>query len=191
MPADSKNKLWPWAAGAAVLAAMAFALRAQGRSWFCECGYFLIWTGDTWSADNSQHFFDPYALTHVLHGFLFCGVLALIAPRLAVEWRLCLAVAAEAVWEVIENTEYVVNRYREATAALGYKGDTIINSVGDVAACALGFVVARSLGWRRALLVFFAVELMLLFWIRDGLLLNILMLVYPSDAIREWQSAGR
>ncbi|HZI20224.1 MAG TPA: DUF2585 family protein [Pyrinomonadaceae bacterium] len=186
-----KDGLWPWAACAAVLAAAAFALRAQGRLWLCECGYFRVWTGDTWSADNSQHLFDPYALTHVLHGFVFCGLLALVAPRLSAAWRLCLAVAAEAAWEVIENTEFVINRYREATAALGYKGDTVVNSLGDVLACAAGFAIALRLGWRRALVAFFAVEALLLLWIKDGLILNVLMLLFPSDAIREWQAAGR
>jgi len=191
MPSDLRKSFWPWAFCAATLAAAAWRLRAQGRSWLCECGYFLLWTGDTWSADNSQHLADPYALTHLLHGFLFCGLLALVAPRLDARWRLCLAIAAEAAWEVVENTEFVINRYREATAALGYEGDTVVNSLGDVAACALGFAVALRLGWRRALVAFLAVEALLLFWIRDGLLLNILMLVYPSDAIREWQAAGR
>jgi hypothetical protein len=191
MPTDLRKSFRPWAVCAAVLLAAALRLRAQGRSWLCECGYFLLWTGDTWSADNSQHLFDPYALTHVLHGFLFCGLLALIAPGLDARWRLCLAVAAEALWEVVENTEFVVNRYRETTAALGYRGDTVINSLGDVAACAVGFVIALRLGWRRALLVFVAVEASLLFWIKDGLLLNIIMLLYPSDAIRQWQAAGR
>jgi hypothetical protein len=190
MQGNLKRSVWPGIVCAAVLVATALLLRAQGRFWFCECGYFLIWTSATWSADNSQHLFDPYALTHVLHGFLFCGLLALAAPASAQRWRLCLAVAAEALWEVVENTEFVINRYREATAALGYSGDTVVNSLGDIAACAAGFVIAQRLGWRRALLLFFAVEVLLLFWIRDGLLLNILMLLYPSDAIRQWQAAG-
>lgn len=178
----------PWLAVAAVVAAAAVVLRLEGRLWFCACGRLLPWVGDAWSADTSQHLFDPYSFTHVLHGFTFCGLLALALPRVGLRWRLVLAVAAEAAWEVIENTEYVVNRYREATAALGYTGDTVVNSLGDVAACAAGFLIARRLGALRALLLFVAVEAALLFWIRDSLLLNILLLLYPSKTLRAWQA---
>ncbi len=178
----------PWLAAAAAAAAAAVALRVQGRLWACACGSFRPWVGDAWSPDTSQHLFDPYSLTHVLHGFAFCGLLALVARRAGWRWRLFFAVALEAAWEVFENTEFVINRYREATAALGYAGDTVVNSLGDVIACALGFLVARRLGPLRAALVFLATEVVLLFWIRDSLLLNILLLLYPSDKLRTWQS---
>lgn len=180
----------PWLAVAAVLAATAVALRLEGRLWVCACGRLLPWVGDAWSPDTSQHLFDPYSFTHVLHGFAFAGLLALVAPRAGWRWRLSLAVALEAAWEVLENTEYVINRYREATAALGYTGDTVVNSLGDVAACAAGFLLARRLGAVRTLLVFLLTEVVLLLWIRDSLLLNILLLVYPSETLRAWQ-AGR
>ena len=180
----------PLAAAAAVLAAAAFELRLQGRLWVCECGRVLPWVGDAWSPDTSQHLFDPYTFTHVLHGLAFCGLLALLLPRARWRWRLVLAVSAEALWEVIENTDFVIRRYREATAALGYKGDTIVNSLGDVVACALGFLVARRLGLLRSALLFAATELALLFWIRDSLVLNIILLLYPSEKLRAWQ-AGR
>ncbi len=178
----------PWLAVAGVLAATAVALRLEGRLWVCACGRLLPWVGDAWSPDTSQHLFDPYSFTHVLHGFAFAGLLALIMPRAGRRWRLVVAVALEAAWEVIENTEYVVNRYREATAALGYTGDTIVNSLGDVVACALGFLLARRLGAVRTLVLFVAVEVALLLWIRDSLLLNILLLVYPSETLRAWQA---
>jgi hypothetical protein len=187
-PQVSPWKLWPWAAAAAVLAATALQLRAQGRAWFCACGRLLVWTGEAWGSDTSQHLFDPYSFTHVLHGVAFCGLLSLIAPRLAPAWRLCLAVAAEAAWEVVENTAFVVNRYREATAALGYEGDTVVNSLGDIAACAAGFVVARRLGLWRSVALFLLVEAALLIFIRDSLLLNVLMLLYPLDSVRAWQA---
>ncbi|MCA1621200.1 MAG: DUF2585 family protein [Acidobacteria bacterium] len=180
----------PWLAVAGVLAATAVALRLEGRLWVCACGRLLPWVGDAWAPDTSQHLFDPYSFTHVLHGFAFAGLLALVAPRAARRWRLPLAVALEAAWEVLENTEYVINRYREATAALGYAGDTVVNSLGDVAACAAGFLLARRLGAVRTLLVFLLTEVVLLLWIRDSLLLNILLLVYPSETLRAWQ-AGR
>ena len=177
-----------WPAVAAVLAATAVVMRLEGRLWFCACGRLLPWVGDAWSADTSQHLFDPYSFTHVLHGFAFCGLLALLVPRAGWRWRLVLAVALEAAWEVIENTDFVINRYREATAALGYNGDTIVNSLGDVAACALGFLLARRLGALKTLLVFALTEVVLLFWIRDSLLLNILLLIYPSESLRAWQA---
>ena len=188
--AFARKGLRPLAAAAALVAATAFGLRAQGRLWLCDCGRLRAWVGAAWSPETSQQLFDPYSLTHVLHGLAFCGLLALAAPRVAGRWRLVLAVAIEALWELIENTDFVINRYREATAALGYAGDTVVNSLGDVAACALGFVVARRLGWLWSTALFVATEIFLLFWIRDSLLLNIILLVYPSETLRAWQ-AGR
>jgi hypothetical protein len=179
---------WPALAALAVLGAAALLLRWQGRSWACACGRLLFWTGEAWGADTSQHLFDPYSFTHVLHGVVFCGLLALAAPRVSWAWRLWLAVLAEAAWEVIENTEFVINRYREATAALGYTGDTIVNSLGDVAACALGFLAARRLGPLRSAALFVLVEVVLLITIRDSLLLNVLLLLYPLEGVREWQA---
>lgn len=186
---DATWKAPPAFAVITILLAAAFELRRQGRLWICSCGYILPWVGDAWSSNTSQHLFDPYTFTHVLHGFAFCGLLALALPRVSPTWRFCLAVAAEAVWEMIENTNFVILRYREATAALGYNGDTIVNSLGDVAACALGFLLARKLGWLRAVLLFAATEVVLLFWIRDSLLLNVLMLIYPSEKLRAWQAS--
>jgi hypothetical protein len=185
---DLQRRVWPWLAVVAVLAAAAFELRRQGRLWLCSCGHFRLWLGDAWGSETSQQLFDPYSFTHVLHGFAFCGLLALVLPRAGWRWQLALAVAAEAAWEVFENTEFVINRYREATAALGYNGDTVVNSLGDVVACAAGFLLARRLGALKTLLVFALTETVLLFWIRDGLLLNILLLVYPSEKLRAWQA---
>ena len=175
---------------ALVAAVAAVVLRLEGRLWLCACGRLLPWVGDAWSADTSQHLFDPYSFTHVLHGFAFAGLLALLLPRLDWRRRLLVAVALEAAWEVFENTEYVINRYREATAALGYNGDTVVNSLGDIIACAAGFLLARRLGALKTLLLFVVVEAALLLWIRDSLLLNILLLVYPSETLKAWQ-AGR
>jgi hypothetical protein len=185
---DLKRRVWLWLAVVAVLAAAAFLLRWQGRLWLCSCGHFRLWLGDAWSPETSQQLFDPYSFTHVLHGFALYGLLALLLPRTGWRWRVALAVAAEALWEVFENTEFVVNRYREATAALGYNGDTVVNSLGDVIACAAGVLVARKLGALKTLLVFALTEVVLLLWIRDSLLLNILLLVYPSESLRAWQA---
>lgn len=174
----------------AVLAATALLLHEQGRLWLCFCGYFLIWTSNAWSADNSQHLADPYSFTHVLHGFILCWLFRLLLPERPLRWRLCLAVVAEALWEMVENSSYVIERYRAATAALGYQGDTVVNSLGDILFCALGFMLAERLGFRRSLALFFVTEAVLLILIRDSLLLNILMLLYPLDSIKAWQAAG-
>jgi hypothetical protein len=184
------KRVLPWLAIVVVLVGTAYLLRSQGRLWWCSCDYLLVWSGDPWSSDNSQHLLDPYSFTHLLHGFLLCGLLALLIPRLSIVWRLWLAVTIEAVWEVVENSEFVIRRYREETAALGYHGDTIVNSLGDILVCGLGFVVAQRLGFRRAFVVFLVTEVTLAILIRDNLTLNIVMLIHPIEAIKEWQAAG-
>ncbi len=180
----------PWLAVVAVLVGVAYQLRSQGRLWRCSCDYVLLWSGDPWSSDNSQHLLDPYSFTHVLHGFLFCGLIALVFPRLRGAWQLWLAVSLEAVWEAVENSRFVIERYREETAALGYQGDTIVNSLADILLCGLGFLVARRLGFRRTLALFVVTEVALAVWIRDNLSLNVLMLIHPIEAVKEWQAAG-
>lgn len=176
-----------WLVIAATLALTVTILRAEGRRWWCACGQLNLWAGDVWSQHNSQHFLDPYSVTHVLHGVALCGLLAFLLPRLNWRWRLCLAVAVESLWEIIENSEFVIKRYREATAALGYHGDSVLNSLGDISCCALGFILARRLGLRHSIILFAATELTTLIWIHDSLLLNILMLIHPIDAIKAWQ----
>ena len=173
-----------------VLVGTALLLRSQGRLWWCSCDYLLIWSGDPWSSNNSQHLLDPYSFTHLLHGFVLCGLLALIVPRRPTVWQLWLAISIEALWEVVENSELVIRRYREKTAALGYHGDTIVNSVSDILVCGLGFVVAHHLGFRLTFALFVLMEVTLAILIRDNLTLNILMLIYPIDAVKEWQAAG-
>lgn len=171
----------------AVFGAAAVLLRLEGRLWICSCGKVLIWVGQICSSDNSQHLFDPYSFTHVLHGFLFFWLISSLVRRLTPSWQLVLAVVVEAAWEVFENTNFIIERYRAATAALGYNGDTVVNSVGDILCCALGFMIARRLGLRRSLIAFAVLELVLILWIRDSLLLEILMLTFPLDVIRTWQ----
>jgi hypothetical protein len=190
MKSDGKPFAWrvPLFVALFITTVAALELHLQGRLWTCACGRVLFWTSDAWSAETSQQLFDPYAFTHLLHGFAFCGLLALVAPRLSIHWRFCLAILIESLWEIVENTNFVITRYREATAALGYTGDTVINSTGDIIACGVGFLVARKLGWRRTIIAFFVVELVLLVWIKDSLLLNVLMLLHPSRAIRAWQA---
>ena len=170
-----------------ILALALVQLRHQGRSWWCACHQYFLWAGDIWSSHNSQHLFDPYSFTHVLHGFAFCWLLSLVLPRMSLSWRLALATFLEAAWEVFENTQFVIQRYREETAALGYNGDSAFNSLGDVLTFMLGFIIAQRLGFKRSAIVFVATEIVLLLWIRDSLLLEILMLVFPIDSLKAWQ----
>jgi Protein of unknown function (DUF2585) len=178
------------AAGAVILVVLLCAvilLRAEGRLWICSCGRLLLWSGQVCSANNSQQFLDPFSFTHILHGFLYFWLFSLLLKRINPAWQLTLVVALAATWEVFENSALIIGRYRADTASLGYSGDTIVNSLGDILCCAVGFAIARLLGFRRSLVVFAAVEVVLLFWIRDSLLLEILMLVHPVSAIKAWQ----
>src|SRR5690242_363094 len=195
---DPNRSRAPFIAIAASLFLLALLLWLEGRFAFCTCGVFRVWSGDTCSSTNSQQLFDPYSFTHVLHGFLLFWLVALIARgikarqlapawQLAPPWQLWLALTLEAAWEVFENTPFVIDRYRAETAALGYTGDTIVNSFGDVTCAVAGFLVARKLGVKRALIVFLVLELILILWIHDSLLLQLLMLIHPVEAIKQWQ----
>src|SRR5262249_30677992 len=183
----AESGIWPWIALTMLMALTAIQLHMQGRQFWCACGQPFLWSGDIWSRHNSQHLFDPYSFTHVLHGMIFCGFLAWLCPRAPPAWRLFLATVAEALWEIAENTDYVIGRYRAATASLDYQGDSIANSLGDVLCFVLGFLLARRVGLRWSIAIFVLTEAVLLVWIRDGLLLNIQMLIYPIDAIKNWQ----
>jgi hypothetical protein len=170
-----------------VLLLVVVFLRAEGRMFICTCGHFALWTSDTCSSNTSQQLLDPYSFTHVLHGFLFFWLIALLFRRMSSGWQVCLALLLEGAWEVFENTRFVIDKYRTETAALGYTGDTIVNSFGDVMCALVGFLIAQRLGLRRSLIVFVLVETFLILWIRDSLLLQILMLVRPVEAIKLWQ----
>lgn len=154
-------------------------------------GTFGWWEPDIWSAHQSQRVLDPYAVSHVVHGFLFYGLLVLVAPRQPVALRFVLAVALEGLWEVLENSPMIIDRYRAVTIAQGYVGDSILNSVSDLVMAGAGFLLAWRLRVLVSLAVVAAAELVMLFLIRDNLTLNIIMLAWPIDAIREWQMAGR
>jgi hypothetical protein len=178
---------WPWIAIVFVLVATAGELHLQGRRWWCACGQPFLWSGEVHSEHTSQHLLDPYSFTHVLHGLLLCGFLTVVARRLTPAWRLWIAVCIESLWEVFENSAFTIERYRTATMSYGYQGDSIANSLGDILSMVVGFVVASRIGWRASIAIFVVTELVLLFWIRDNLVLSILMLVYSIDAIKAWQ----
>ena len=182
---------WLLAAAVAVTLAAAAAEFAMGRTAFGPDGRMGLWEGNIWSSQQSQRFADPYTFSHTIHGMLFYAILWLVAPRTSVRVRFIAAIVLEAAWEVLENSPVIINRYREATIALGYVGDSVFNSVSDIFFAALGFVFA----WRApvwvTVAVILAMELVTLVLIRDNLALNIIMLVHPIDAIKDWQMAGR
>jgi len=159
----------------------------MGRELVCKCGYVKLWHGVVFSSENSQHIFDWYSFSHIIHGFIFYGLLWLIGRNWTLGLRFTLAVAVEAGWEVFENTDFIINRYREATISLDYFGDSVINAVSDVLFMALGFFLAWRIPVWAAILSIIALELFVGYSIRDNLLLNIIMLIYPSHAILQWQ----
>jgi hypothetical protein len=181
------RKAAPWLLLGGVLLVSAITLRVQGRFWICPCGFVAFWSGAINGAGNSQHLFDPYTFTHVLHGFLFIGLVQLLWPRAAESSKIVAALSLEALWEIIENSTYIIERYRSDTVSLGYMGDSMVNSFGDLIACLVGALIARKLGVAKTILLTIAIEIALLIAVRDNLTLNIIMLLFPSDAIRAWQ----
>jgi len=159
----------------------------MGRQLWGASGVAGLWSGDIWSSHNSQFLFDPYTFTHITHGILLYGLLAVVAKALPISTRLLLAVALESAWEVLENTNVVIERYRAETISLNYYGDSIVNSMGDILACMLGFILAFRLPKRVSILGTVGLEILLLLWTRDNLALNLVMLIHPSRAIRSWQ----
>ena len=176
---------------ASVLVVLAAAiLLAMGRNPMCTCGTVELWVGGRDSPKTSQMLADWYSLSHVVHGLLFYAALWLVARRWPVEWRFVVALAIEAAWEVTENTPFVIDRYRETTAALGYTGDSVINSLSDIAMMAVGFLAARKLPPWIAIALLVALELLPLAVIRDNLTLNVWMLLWPNQALTAWQAGG-
>ena len=166
------------------------ALNLQGRVWWCDAGDASPWSWTVLSRHNSQHLIDPYSFTHILHGILEFWLIGLVFSKLPIAWRFVLAIFIESSWEVVENTNYIINRYREATISLDYYGDSIANSLFDIVCCGLGFAIAYKIRLWWSLAVFVLTELVLLICIRDSLLLNLVMLVWPLEAVKAWQQGG-
>jgi hypothetical protein len=160
---------------------------AMGRRPWGIAGIPGLWSGSIWSEHNSQYFLDPYSFTHVLHGVMFYALLSLTFRNMPVISRLVIAAGLEAGWEVLENSTFIIERYRAETISLNYFGDSIVNSMGDILACITGFILASRLPVRVTIIGTIAVEVLLALLIRDNLTLNLVMLIHPSHAIRMWQ----
>ena len=178
------------AAAIVLLVASAAVLLLMGRPPICTCGTIDLWVGEADSSKTSQMLSDWYSASHIVHGFLFYAGLWLLFRRWPVERRFLVALSIEAAWEIIENTPMIINRYREATAALGYSGDSVLNSMSDIAMMGFGFLLARKLPVWAAIAVVVVLELVPLFIIRDNLTLNVWMLLAPSEALKAWQAGG-
>ncbi len=174
---------------AIVLATCGYLLWA-GRVPICKCGTIKLWYGETFTSEGSQHLLDWYSPSHLLHGILFFGLLWLVARRVSVGWRLVIATLVECAWEIAENAPYIIERYRAVTISLDYYGDSVINSASDISMMILGFLLARVVPVWVSVAVVIGFEVLTMALIRDGLALNVVMLLYPLDAIRIWQSGG-
>ena len=181
----------PWLVVVGLLLLSVILLRVEGRIWWCECGQVRPWISDVWTPHCSQHLFDPYSLTHVGHGLIFGWILLWLAPRWSVAWQMVVVVALAGGWEVLENSPLIIDRYRTATMSLDYLGDSVVNSMGDILSCILGYLLVRWMGFRWSLLLFVAMELFLLWFIRDNLTLGVIMLIRPIEAIKTWQMGGQ
>ena len=182
-----------WLAGFA--AVLILVLQAGTELWmgrvpWCTCGTIKLWHGVVNSAENSQHITDWYTPSHVIHGFIFYALAHLLLPRVPLPVRLLCAMAVETGWEILENTDLIINRYRAATIALDYYGDSIINSLSDSLACLAGFFLAARLPVWATVALALLMELLVGAAIRDNLTLNIIMLLFPNDTIRAWQMGG-
>lgn len=175
--------------GIVVLFALhAFLLYLMGQPFMYEGGYIKLWHGETISSENSQHLSDWYTLSHIIHGFLFYALLTFLFPKLSMGTRLLMALAIESGWELFENTDMVIQRYREQALAQGYFGDSIVNSTGDMLAALGGFLLAYRIPIAASVILVIALEAIALNFIRDSLAFNIIQLIHPIDAIGVWQS---
>jgi hypothetical protein len=189
--AGSRRRTWTYALTVAgIFVAVAAAELVMGRVPWCKCGSIKLWHGVVQSSENSQHIADWYTLTHVVHGVLFYAGLWVFARWIPAGPRFVIAVALEGLWEIVENSSFIIERYRAQTLSLDYYGDSVVNSLSDIAAMILGYWLTRVLPTRIVIVLVVIIEVALAIGIRDNLTLNILMLIHPFDAIKRWQLGG-
>lgn len=185
----AKNERFIFLAGI-ILLAQGLLLLWMGRLAICKCGSVKLWHGVVQSSENSQHLTDWYTFSHVLHGLIFYAVLSYLLPRASWGARLAMAVAIEAGWEIVENTDMIINRYRTATISLDYFGDSVVNSVMDNVSMVAGFLLASMLPVSASVALAVVTEVFMAWMIRDNLLLNVVMLVWPMEWVQRWQGGG-
>ena len=179
-------------AALAIVAATLLVLKSYGRPWWCACGSLVPWSSDINGSHNSQHFVDPYSASHFEHGLLFFLGLLLL-PRVSLAWRTVIAASIECAWELVENSSFIIDRYRTATVSADYYGDAVLNSLSDVIFATAGFVFSwwvvknARLGWPVWLATVALCEIGMIVTVRDSLAINVIMLIHPVEAIRAWQ----
>ncbi len=187
-PTDRRSR---WGLGAlivlAIVAVQATWLHVDGRIAMGDCGTIRLWSGSL-PSENSQQIADWYSLSHIIHGFLFYWLFSLIAPKAPVGLRLAMAVGVEAAWELVENSNFIIERYRANTSSVDYFGDSIVNSVSDTLCAAVGFLLAAKLPVKITVALALFFEILALIVIRDNLTLNVIMLLHPFESIRQWQT---
>jgi len=178
----------PYLVAALLIVGSAAWLLLIGREPICKCGYVKLWHGETMSSENSQHLTDWYTPSHIIHGILFYWGLWLVARRVSIGWRFAAATLIECAWEIVENSDAIIERYRTVTISLDYYGDSVVNATMDILAMAVGFWLARVIPVWASVALVIGFEVLTAIVIRDGLILNVIMLLWPLEAILEWQS---